>query len=63
MSDIPAIAFYSLPKETMHCLVVPHNVHMWPGQGKSTMYMQELESLLLKKFIATLVHYPDTTIE
>jgi len=36
---------------------------MWLGLGKSTMYAQELKSLLLTNFVAPLVHYPDTTIE
>ena len=46
----------------MHTIleVLYHN--MWPGLGKLTMYVyvQELESLLLTNFIATLVHYPET---
>jgi len=36
---------------------------MWPGLGKSSIKVQELESLLLTNFVATLVHYPDTTTE
>ena len=41
--------------------VLVHN--MWPGQWKPGMYAQELNSLLLTNYIATLVHYPDTTTE
>jgi len=38
---------------------------MWLGLGISTMYVyaEELESLLLTNYIATLVHYLDTTAE
>jgi len=42
---------------------VTHIDYIWPGLGKSTMYVQELKSLLLINFIATFMHYPDTTIE
>jgi len=37
--------------------------YLWLGLGKSTMYVQELKSLLLTNLVASLVRYPDTTIE
>jgi len=45
------------------CSLIKTDWYLWPGLEKSTMYVQELKSILLTNLVASLMHYQDTMIE